>query len=88
MNNTLQSPDTVVIVPYRNRQSHLNVFIKHMPEILKDKNYEIVIAHQCDNRYFNRGAMKNVGLLYIKRYYPETYKNITLVFNDVDTMPK
>ena len=88
MNNTLKYPDTIIIVPYRNRQSHLSTFINHMPSILENTNYEIVIAHQCDNRYFNRGAMKNIGLLYIKRYYPETYKNITLVFNDVDTMPK
>jgi hypothetical protein len=31
--------------------------------------------------------MKNIGFLVVKSMYPDTYKDITLVFNDVDTMP-
>ena len=56
--------------------------------IIENKNYRIYYIHQCDNREFNRGAMKNIGFLLVKSLFPENYQNITLVFNDIDTMPE
>ena len=81
-------PNRVFIVPYRNRVQHKFFFSKYMSFILEDKNdYEIYFAHQCDARTFNRGAMKNIGFIAIKNKYPLHYKNITFIFNDVDTIP-
>jgi hypothetical protein len=81
-------PKRVFIVPYRNRIQHKFFFSKHMSFILEDFNdYEIYFSHQCDARTFNRGAAKNIGFLAIKEKYPDDYKNITFIFNDVDTIP-
>lgn len=78
-------PDLIFIVPYRDRESHLSMFLSHMPYILEDLNYEIYFAHQKDSRFFNRGAMKNIGFIHVKEKYPDNYKDITFVFHDVDT---
>ena len=81
-------PDIIVIVPYRDREEHRKEFIKRMPNILNHHSYKILFIHQYDKRLFNRGAIKNIGFLAVKERYPYHYKDITLVFNDVDTMPK
>ena len=89
--NARPIPKFIFIVPYRNREIYLDIFIKHMTYVLEDispDDYRIVVIHQSDMRSFNRGATKNIGFLYVKELYPEDYENITLVFNDIDTMPK
>ena len=91
------SNKTVFIVPYRDRLEHLYFFQQYLPFVLPDINnnnnnntnidYEVYFAHQTDTRPFNRGAMKNIGFLAIKNKYPNDYKNITFIFNDVDVLP-
>ena len=84
----IQIPKRVFIVPYRNRIQHKFFFCKYMSFLLEDnKDYEIYFSHQCDARTFNRGAVRNIGFLAIKEKYPEHYKDITFIFNDVDTIP-
>ena len=80
-------PKFIVIVPYRDRDEQRRFFDLHMKNVLQDYNYQIIYSHQKDNRSFNRGAMKNLGFMYAKQKYPNDYKNIIFVFNDVDTMP-
>jgi hypothetical protein len=84
---------TIFIIPYRNREEDKNKFISYMKTYLEKNNilnineYRFVFAHQCDKRPFNRGAMKNIGFLAMKSEYPDTYKDITFIFHDVDTLP-
>jgi hypothetical protein len=81
-------PKKVFIVPYRNRTQHKFFFSKYMSFILEDDDdYEIYFSHQCDIRTFNRGATKNIGFLAVKNKYPNHYKDINFIFNDVDTIP-
>jgi hypothetical protein len=81
-------PKRVFIVPYRNRVQHKFFFSKYMSFILEgETDYEIYFSHQCDSRTFNRGATRNIGFIAIKNKYPEHYKDITFIFNDVDTIP-
>jgi hypothetical protein len=84
-------PKIVFIVPYRNRYQHKFFFSNYLKSIMDESilkdDYEVYFSHQCDARSFNRGATKNIGFLAIKNKYPNNYKNITFVFNDIDTIP-
>lgn len=83
-------PEVIFIVPYRDRKTHYNFFRKHMKSVMEDFPpfyHRICFVHQRDSRPFNRGAIKNIGFLAMKKEYPENYKDITFVFNDIDTMP-
>ena len=73
-----------VIVPYRNRELHLDLFKKHMIEYLnkKDINYELIIVNQDNAKQFNRGMLLNIGYKYAKRLGCNY-----LVFHDVDMLP-
>jgi len=84
------TPKLVFIVPYRDREQQLIFFRRQMSYVLEDldkSEYKLYFIHQKDNRAFNRGALKNIGFLAVREKYPEKYRDITLVFNDIDTMP-
>jgi hypothetical protein len=85
-------PAIVFIVPYRDREPHKHFFSEYMngtvmADYVKNRDYAIYFVEQKDARPFNRGAMKNIGFLALKYKYPLHYKDITFVFNDVDTVP-
>ena len=83
-------PSIVFIVPYRHRRQHRKFFTNYIEIIMADTprdEWEYYFSHQVDDRPFNRGATKNIGFLAIREKYPDHYKDITLVFNDVDTLP-
>lgn len=80
-------PEIVVIVPYRDRKEHYDIFSKKIHHFLNPWNHLVLYIHQKDERSFNRGAIKNIGFLVVRQMFPDSYKNITLVFNDIDSIP-
>lgn len=72
-----------VIVPYRNREEHLNKFIPHINNFLKNQNIKasIYVIEQEDNKPFNRGKLLNIGFSLTK----ET--SDYFCFHDVDMLP-
>ncbi len=84
------NPEYIFIVPYRDREEHLYFFKHYIKTLLEDfypYQTKIIYVHQSDNLPFNCGAMKNFGFKYIKELYPNDYKNMIFIFNDVDTLP-
>jgi hypothetical protein len=71
-----------IIVPYRDRESHLSQFVPHMEnsEFLKEIDYEILIVEQT-TKPFNRGKLLNVGVA-------ESQEADYYCFHDVDMLPE
>ena len=78
MKNTL-----AIVVPDRNRESHLQTFSTYMKAYLKEYTYEIIVVNQSDEQLFNRGKLLNIGAKYaIDNGFDY------ICFHDVDMLPK
>ena len=73
-----------VIVPYRNREEHLEEFKKKISKHLNKQGipFELIIVHQDDAKLFNRGMLLNIGFTYTEKYGCNY-----VVFHDVDMLP-
>ena len=72
-----------LIIPYRDRKEHLDIFIPIIKKHLKSQNidYKIIVVEQCNKNPFNRSKLMNIGAKYI-------YDEIDyLCFHDVDLIP-
>ena len=72
-----------IVVPYRDRREHLDIFLPHIQSFLKDKNidYKIFVIEQSDDKPFNYGKLCNSAFHLLKDEYDY------FCFHDVDMLP-
>ena len=72
-----------IVVPYRNREAHLNEFLPHMEKTLSEQgiDYTILVVEQTPEKPFNRAKLLNVGYAFTEGAY-DYY-----CFHDVDMLP-
>ncbi|TSM04858.1 Beta-1,4-galactosyltransferase 3 [Bagarius yarrelli] len=77
---------TAIVVPYRNRQSHLRTLLYHLHPFLQRQqiHYAVYIVHQSGNSTFNRAKLLNVGVR--EALKEEDWGCIFL--HDVDLLPE
>lgn len=74
-----------IIVPYRDRDQHLPIFLKNLhPFLMKQQiDYGIFIVEQSTEGAFNRAKLMNIGFVEaIKMYNWDCF-----IFHDVDLLP-
>ncbi|CAF1150121.1 unnamed protein product [Rotaria sordida] len=75
-----------MIVPYRNRESHLKLFLDAMHPFLRKQqlDYTIFVINQHGHEPFNRGSLFNVGYIEAMKFYSFD----CFIFHDVDLFPE
>ena len=75
--------ENIIVIPFRNRDSHLEFFIKNTVPLLQEHlpNGKVVVVEQNEGKLFNRGMLLNVAF--------KEYENKTKYFftHDVDINP-
>lgn len=82
-----EKQNVAIIVPYRNREAHLQIFLKKMHNFLIKQNqidYQIFLIEQDDQNRFNRANLLNIGFYESLKINP---KIDCFIFHDVDIIP-
>lgn len=68
-----------IIIPYRNREEHLQILLPRLQEVFENESYEIIISEQDNNDNFQISCVENIGyqkskgdiiILHQVDYYP------------------
>ncbi|KAL5021097.1 hypothetical protein ScPMuIL_000252 [Solemya velum] len=75
-----------IVIPYRNRETHLHQWLLNVIPLLRRQQADatIFVSEQAEVENFNRGMMKNIGFIEATKY--DQFDCV--VFNDVDYVPE
>ncbi|KAJ8729324.1 hypothetical protein PYW08_000905 [Mythimna loreyi] len=73
-----------IIVPFKNRHRHLDIFLPYMHNFLRkqDIHYRLYVIEQQDEKIFNKGILFNVGVKTAM-----LHKFPCIILHDVDLLP-
>ena len=76
-------PKVVIICPVRDRDYDKSAISKAYSDLIKVK---LVFVCQNWDKPWNKGAMINIGVLEIVKFFPSDYQEINFVIHDVDVL--
>ena len=79
-----------IIVPYRNREENLHIFLKHLhPFLIKQRvKYGIFLVEPIHSLIFNRGILMNIGFLESMKLDKRLNEWDCFIFHDTDLLPQ
>uniref|UniRef100_A0A6G1SCU9 Beta-1,4-N-acetylgalactosaminyltransferase n=1 Tax=Aceria tosichella TaxID=561515 RepID=A0A6G1SCU9_9ACAR len=82
----LPKQKVAIIVPYRDKQEHLEKFLLYIHQFLPDQliDYIVFVIEQADQRAFNRMRLLNIGASKVMEYHPDI---CCFIFHEVDLLP-
>ncbi|OON17119.1 N-acetyllactosaminide 3-alpha-galactosyltransferase, partial [Opisthorchis viverrini] len=85
-NNCTSSQAVALLIPYRNREMNLRIFLNNMFSFLCNQQleYSIIIVEQLENTSFNRAALFNIGF----RESERIRRFDCFILHDVDKLPE
>lgn len=77
-----------IIIPFRNRESNLKIFLRHIHPILcrQQIDYGIYVIEPVQNLTFNRGLLMNIGFIESLKLTIDKWD--CFIFHDVDLIPE
>lgn len=78
-----------IMIPYRDRQPHLEVFADKGVPFFEDvgREYKIILVEQVDGKPFNLGKLTNAGFDIFKKQYGPYGLRDSFIFQPVDCIP-
>ena len=73
-----------ILIPYRNREQHLEQFLLHMHPLFarQELSYKIYLIEPVENITFNRGLLLNIGFIESNKDSNDTWQ--CHAYHDVD----